>query len=72
VVEESNRLVPIEIKAGETFSPRFFDAISYWKDDVVKKPDMQGVVIYGGNQEQSRSQGEVVSWKNVGELLKKL
>ena len=72
VIEESNRLVPIEIKAGETFSPRFFDAISYWKDDVVKDPDTQGVVVYGGSQEQSRSQGEVVSWKNAGELLKKI
>jgi len=72
VIEESNRLVPIEIKAGETFSPRFFDAIMYWKDDVVKDPDMQGVVIYGGDQEQSRNQGEVVSWKNAGDLLKKV
>jgi predicted AAA+ superfamily ATPase len=72
VIEESNRLVPIEIKAGETFSPRFFDALSYWKNDVVKSPDMQGFVVYAGNQEQSRSHGEVVSWKNVGNLLKKI
>jgi uncharacterized protein len=72
VIEESNRLVPVEIKAGETFSPRFFDAITYWKDDVVKDPNMQGVVIYGGDQEQSRKLGEVVSWKNAGEILKKI
>jgi predicted AAA+ superfamily ATPase len=72
VIEESDRLVPIEIKAGETFSPRFFDALSYWKNDVVKDEDMQGFVVYGGNQEQTRSQGEVVSWKNVGDLLKRI
>lgn len=72
VIEESNRLVPIEIKAGETFSPRFFDALSYWKNDVVKSPDMQGFVVYAGAQEQSRGEGEVVSWKNSGDLLRKI
>ncbi len=72
IIEESNRLVPIEIKAGETFSPRFFDALLYWKNDVVESADMTGFVVYAGNQEQSRSQGEVVSWKNAGDLLKKI
>ncbi len=72
VLDEGGKLIPIEIKSSETFTPRFFDELSYWKNEVVKSPDMQSFVIYGGEQEQSRQQGEVVNWKNAGDLLKKI
>lgn len=72
VLDEGSKLVPIEIKSSETFTPRFFDELSYWKNEVVKSPDMQSFVIYAGEQEQTRQQGEVVNWKHAGDLLKKI
>lgn len=73
IIEKSNnRLTPIEIKAGQTFNPSFFDALKYWKDNVMEDPTIKSFIIYAGNQEQSREQGEVISWKNVGDLLNKI
>jgi len=73
ILERSNnRLIPIEIKAGQTFNPSFFDALTYWKNNVVEDSTIRGFVIYAGSQEQSREQGEVVNWKSVGQLLKML
>lgn len=72
VFEQGNKLIPVEIKSGQTFSSSFFDALSYWKDAVVKSADIRSFVVYGGDSEQSRAQGEVVSWKNAGDLLKKV
>jgi len=72
IVEERGKLVPVEIKAGYTFNSSFLDALSYWKNNVVKDLGVRGFVVYGGSQEQSREQAEVISWKNAGQLLKNI
>lgn len=72
MLDEGNKLIPIEIKSSETFTPKFFDELVYWKHEVVKSPDMQSFVIYSREQEQTRQQGEVINWKNAGNLLKKI
>ena len=73
IIEQSNNhLIPIEIKAGQTFNSSFFDGLNYWKSNVAQDQAVQGFVVYGGSQEQSRTQGEVVGWKSAGDLLEKI
>jgi len=68
LIEDNNRLFPIEIKSGSTIQPAFFKGISYWE----KLSGVQGgAVIYGGDGRQERSNGiTVVPWKEMHTVLK--
>lgn len=68
----NNKLIAIEIKAGQTFSPSFFEGLSYWKNNVVSDAVVKNFVIYAGEQEQSRQQGDVMSWKNIGDFVERI
>jgi predicted AAA+ superfamily ATPase len=65
------RLVPLEIKSGETIIPDFFTSIQNWSS-LTATPSEDGYIIYAGNTSQSRNKGTVVPWKDAGLLIKKL
>jgi|SRR5579862_1914273 len=67
LLENGSTLIPIEIKSGETINSDFFSNLVKW-NDLAGNNLSNGYVIYGGKEEQARSQGIVLSWK----LLKKL
>ncbi|ODS86548.1 MAG: AAA family ATPase [Cytophagaceae bacterium SCN 52-12] len=63
IVDEGLTLLPVEIKSGKTISSEFFKNLTYW---LKLSGEKQGVVLYGGNQEQQRSNGVIVKgWKNL-------
>ena len=66
LIEDSNSLLPIEIKSGKTVHNEFFKNLRYWmKLTGIEK----GKVIYAGESSQKRSEGvEIVSWKDVSKL----
>lgn len=65
------RLVPIEIKSGETINADFFRSIANWAPIANANPE-DGYIIYAGTTGQSRSAGTVISWQNAATLIKKL
>ncbi len=70
VIEKTDRLIPIEIKAKMTASKGLFDDLLYWKD-VAQKEDIafpDGFLVYTGAETQKRSYGTFLSWKDIDEL----
>ena len=62
IIDNAGELTPIEIKSGRTVNTEFFKNILYWKalSEVPK-----GYTVYGGVEEQNRSNGiEVIGWNN--------
>jgi len=69
IIENGDTLTPVEIKSGETISSDFFKSFQYFHEiagSTLKNP----CLIYGGEEMQKRKQGNVVSWKNLTEVLK--
>ncbi|MDR3550933.1 MAG: ATP-binding protein [Candidatus Babeliales bacterium] len=67
IIERGTKLYPIEIKSGKTISPDYFDGLSYWNELSGGSPD-NSFVVYGGNDDQKRSRGNVLSWQNVSKI----
>ncbi len=64
VTDKAGKLSAIELKAGETIATDFFKGIEYFSS--LNKNIAQKILIYGGKQEQKRSNGIVVkSWNDV-------
>lgn len=64
LLEKTNKVTPIEIKSSQTFSNNFFDGLIRW-NHISETTSDQNIVIYGGNDDQTRQKGKVVSWKNI-------
>jgi len=57
LIDNSERLIPIEIKSGQTITDAYFKSLTTWcKISGIEK----GFVIYAGNQTQKRSNGITV------------
>ncbi len=64
IIEEADQLIPIEMKSAETIHPDFFDQLNRFCE-IANLPIASGCIIYGGNENQKRSRGSVISWKQV-------
>ncbi len=71
VIDESKYPVPVEIKAGKTVVPDFFKDLNYWQS-ITNTPQAPRYLIYGGSENQSWPQADVLSWKSADNLIKKL
>ena len=66
IIDEAAQLLPIEIKAGKTITAAYFKNLSYW-NTLSGAPS--SILLYGGNQEQKRSDGTLVTnWRNIAGL----
>ncbi len=66
IIELGDKIIPIEIKASETMNNSFFDTITWFTKQV--ENSQKPIIVYGGNQTQKRTLGNVVSWKNLGNM----
>jgi uncharacterized protein len=67
LVEKAGKLKAIELKAGETISQDFFKGIEYFSS--LNTITTQKLLVYGGKEEQKRSNGIVVKpWNKLNEL----
>jgi len=71
LIDMGNRLIPLEIKSGETIVKSFFEGIAKWAEIANKNPE-DGYIIYGGTSEQKRAEGSVISWQKAGAIITKL
>ena len=69
ILELGQKLIPIEIRSSRSISSDFFEGLTYW-NTLAKKDSTQGYLVYAGDQDQTRSLGNVVSWKNVGNIIR--
>jgi uncharacterized protein len=68
VLEYSNSLVPIEIKASRTFNKHFIDYLSRWNTIAGGQPQ-DNILIYAGDINQDASYGRLMSWQSIGALV---
>jgi len=64
LIEEEGRLRPIDIKAGRTTTPQYFERLMFW-NSLAKQDPTHHLVIYAGDQQQENSQGLVLGWRSV-------
>lgn len=64
LVETAGKIIPVEIKSGETVASDFFKGIGYWKklNEPQKVPT---ALIYAGNESFSRSETMIYSWQQL-------
>jgi uncharacterized protein len=64
ILERALELIPVEIKAGHTVNENFFKGLKYWHTLTGDDPK-KGYIIYAGDENQIRSYGNVVSWRDI-------
>jgi uncharacterized protein len=70
IIESGNRVLPIEIKATETIQSSFFKILHWFNQEI--KNDEPPILIYGGNQNQIRTNSKVIAWHNTEYIAKEL
>lgn len=68
MVEQGERLIPIEIKAGKTITTDYFSGLKYWSSLAGSDPT-DAYVVYAGLENQKHRQGQVTSWKDAEEIV---
>lgn len=62
LIEQGPQLWAIEIKAGMTMQPNFFDGLRYFQE-VAQQDKKHSIVVYGGNETyKSGHYGSIYSW----------
>ena len=67
IVDQGGQLLPVEIKAGRTFSPSFFKNLDWWRG-IADIPVSESYVIYGGDQNWALENGRLLGWRNLKDL----
>lgn len=64
IIEKGQKLQPLEIKSGSTIASDWFKNINKWRD-LASPCAGNGILVYGGNQNQKRSNTNILSWNKV-------
>ncbi len=70
IFKQSNKLIPIEIKATQTFHPGLLKGIQYYHS-LSPERISQGYLIYAGDKQQKINNIEVLNFKNIHKVLEK-
>lgn len=68
LIEQASSLIPVEVKSGQTVTSDFLKGLNYWLQ-LAEDSAGQAWLVYGGNQSQKRKNIQVVSWKDIGQLV---
>jgi hypothetical protein len=71
IIDQGLKLIPIEIKSAQTIVNDFFKNLKSW-DEMTKSKPSNNYIIYAGDLNQSRTQGNVISWEKSGNLMSKI
>lgn len=63
LIEQADKLVPIEIKSGVTKSQDYFKNLNYWNGLSGNDPK-SSYVVYAGSEDQQTKHGLLMSWKS--------
>jgi predicted AAA+ superfamily ATPase len=70
IYKSANTLVPIEVKAGQTFHREFLKGVNYFKNLVGEERCRKGFVIYSGDMEQTMNDVTLLNFRNASQVLK--
>lgn len=66
LIDEGLELIPVEIKSGQTITRDYFKGLKFWEKLTGKS---RGIIFYGGDANQQRSDGIAVkNWREVKHL----
>lgn len=68
LIDEAGSLVPIEIKSGATLSSDQFVSLKKWLELTGSN---HGYLVYGGDQSQTRTDIDVVQWRELPTLVER-
>lgn len=68
VIEQVHQLIAVEIKAGKTIASDYFDGLEYW-NGVAKEKRGHNFVVFADLQSQKKSQGSIVSWRQINAIF---
>jgi uncharacterized protein len=68
IIDEGTRKMAIEIKSSRIINSDFYTGLDYW-NKLSGYPADDLFLVYGGNQNQKRAKGTVVSWESVSEVI---
>lgn len=71
LIEQADKLIPVEIKSGQTIARDFFDSLKKFQD-VAGEESGRGSLIYGGSRSQQREAFNVIGWQDIAEIAKDL
>ena len=69
IIEKGTELYPVEIKAGETITPNYFETLEYWNNLANAQP-AQSAVVYSGDKEHTYKGIKAYGWKQTPRILK--
>jgi len=61
VIDAGKKLIPVEIKSGETVAETYFNGLNYYRS-LAKKSAAPGVLVYGGDKSYRRDSHIVRTW----------
>jgi predicted AAA+ superfamily ATPase len=64
VIEQGEKLMPMEIKSGQTFNADFLTGINKWMK-IAGDAALTAQLVYGGSENMTRNGVEVRSWKQI-------
>lgn len=67
LIEQADKLIPVEIKSGQTVAADFFDGLTKFQK-LAKDSVEKAFLVYGGTQVQDRETVNVMPWRNVRDL----
>jgi predicted AAA+ superfamily ATPase len=67
LIEEGSRLIPVEIKSGQTVTADSFAGLEQWMG-LAGPTAGRPWLVYGGDTRQSRAVAEVVPWREIGSV----
>ncbi len=71
LIEQGERLFPVEIKAGRTVNQDYFEGLNYF-NKLANNDPAQSLVVYAGTEDQKRSAGSVFGWKSASKIIEKI
>lgn len=58
----------MEIKSGQTMQPSFFDGLNFYTTLPHETETVRPYLVYGGDQAQLRTKGEVLTWQTLNDF----
>jgi predicted AAA+ superfamily ATPase len=71
LIETGNKVVAVEVKAGATINADFFRDLEYYRN-LVSGYLKASFLVYGGDQQQTRSKNVIIPWSNIMALTASL
>ena len=68
VIELGEKLLPIEIKSGQTFHAEFINGLTKWAH-YAGNAAMPALLVYGGEDTMVRNGVAVHTWRNLQDVL---